>query len=273
MTMLVKDYMIGKVYIVGPEEPLAAVRNLFLKRKVESVLVHDEKPLGIITERDLGKAFFEEKRPIDSVPAKDIMSSPIITVEPDASVYQAARIMAENSISTLPVYDGKEILGILPNTHLLRFFIEHHTGDAPMTEVMTPDVITLTENHSIFRALKLMKEHDIDRVVVVRDNRPVGILSDTDISFSGFGLKPKKMTFLRKTVKGVRHEHVKVFPLVVGDLMNTRLETVRPFDDASTGAKRMLDKRIGSVLVMEGDSLLGISTKTDYVKWLAQRRE
>ncbi len=268
--MLVKDYMIGEAYVVGPEEPLAAVRNLFLKRKLESVLVYDEEPLGIITERDLGKAFFEEKRPIDAVPAKDIMSSPLITITPDASVYEAARVMAENRISTLPVVQGKEVLGILPNTHLLRFFIEHHTGDAPMSEVMTPEVITITENHSIFRALKLMKEHDIDRLVVVRDNKAVGILSDTDISFSGFGLKPKRVTFIRKTVRGVRHEHVKVFPLVVGDLMRTRIEKVKPFDDASLGAKRMLDKRIGSVLVMEGDTLLGISTKTDYVKWLAE---
>ncbi len=271
--MLVKDYMNEKVYVVGPEEPLAAIRNLFLKKKIGHVLVYDEKPLGIITERDLGKAFFEEKRPIDSVPASDVMSREIVTTKPDASVYQAAKKMDENRISMLPVESSGNIIGVITNSDLLRFFIEHHSGDAIMSKIMNPEVIATTENHSVFHALKLMKEHDIDRIVVKRDNEVVGILSDRDVSFSGLGLRPRSLTFIRKTVKGVRHENVKVFPLIVADLMKTRIESVKPFEDASIGAKRILEKRVGSVLVMENKALLGIATKTDYVKWLAEHQE
>ena len=103
------------VVSVGPDQPVATVACLMNDNSVGSVVVvEDDKPLGIITDRDLViRVLCAGRDPVTTL-ARDIMSAPLTTVEERHETLKAATLMRENQIRRLPVVndDGK-LVGII----------------------------------------------------------------------------------------------------------------------------------------------------------------
>jgi CBS domain-containing protein len=87
--------------------------------------------VGVVSERDLLRAslsnlsaFGSEQRRafLQVVEIKRVMSSPPIVIDPDASVEDAALVMAERKIGCLPVVEGGRLIGMLTETDVLRYF-------------------------------------------------------------------------------------------------------------------------------------------------------
>jgi CBS domain-containing protein len=123
--MLVKDVMSSPVVTTDEEAPSNKIAKLMSENKFGCVIVtnKDGKPLGIITERDLVLRVLSENLQPKSVKAKDVMTSPLATIEPDATISEAARRMSRMDIRRLGVtYKGdliglvssKDILGVMP---------------------------------------------------------------------------------------------------------------------------------------------------------------
>ncbi len=123
--MLVKDAMSNPVVTTSEEAPSNKVARLMDENKVGAVVVTNKegKPLGIITEKDLVIRVLSKNLAPDAVKAKDIMTSPLVTIEPDVTISEAARKMSSMSIRRLGVlYKGnlvgllasKDILGVMP---------------------------------------------------------------------------------------------------------------------------------------------------------------
>ena len=55
----------------------------------------------------------------------EFMTEHVITISPDASVKEAARVMIDKKIGCLPVVDGENLVGLLTETDILRYFAEH----------------------------------------------------------------------------------------------------------------------------------------------------
>jgi CBS domain-containing protein len=123
--MLVKDVMSSPVVTTDEKAPSNKIAKLMNENKFGCVIVANEdgKPLGIITERDLViRVLAKNLRPED-VNAKDVMTSPLATIDPDATISDAARIMSRLDVRRLGViYKGdliglissKDILGVMP---------------------------------------------------------------------------------------------------------------------------------------------------------------
>lgn len=86
--------------------------------------------VGVVSERDLLRASLsvlsehrdEERRAfMHMVEIERVMSTPPIVVEPDATIEEAALIMAESRIGCLPVLDGDQLLGLITETDILRW--------------------------------------------------------------------------------------------------------------------------------------------------------
>jgi CBS domain-containing protein len=91
------------------------------KFDVGSVIVtNNNRPVGIITSKNILNRVVEPRLDAGIVRAKDIMSSPIITIEPDSSVEDAAKLMAQKRIKKLAVMDKDKILGILSTSDIVR---------------------------------------------------------------------------------------------------------------------------------------------------------
>ncbi len=265
------DIMNPKVYVVGPEDTLATVRNLMIKRKISKVLVYEDKLLGVITDKDIANAFLHSRKPIDEIFAKDIMVRDVITGSPEETPKKIAQKILEHNISIVPIMDKDELLGIITKTDLLKYFVEKYKKTPRVSTIMSRDVITTTPFHSAFHALKLMEENNIKRVVVVDGEKPIGIVTERDLALLFFGKKPKKLVFLRKTEKGLQRS-VKIYPAVINDLMRTNLITADPRELACSVGQKMLDHSIGSVVVVDNkERLRGIVTKTDFVRYIAKR--
>lgn len=123
--MLVKDVMSSPVVTTDEEVPTNKIAKLMNENKFGCVIVtnKDGKPLGIITERDLVIRVLTKNLKPEDVKAKDVMTSPLATIDPDATITDAARRMSRLDIRRLGVlYRGdliglissKDILGVMP---------------------------------------------------------------------------------------------------------------------------------------------------------------
>ncbi len=123
--MLVKDAMSSPVVSLDEEAPSNKIANIMDKNDLGCVIIINKagKPIGIITERDLVLRVLTKNLKPDTVKAKDIMTSPLVTIEPDATISDAARRMSRLDIRRLGVlYKGnlvgvissKDILGVMP---------------------------------------------------------------------------------------------------------------------------------------------------------------
>jgi CBS domain-containing protein len=123
--MLVKDVMSSPVITIEEDAPANRVAELMDKHGLGCIIVTSKegKPLGIITERDLVVRVLAKNVKPDSLKAKEVMTTPLITIEPDETISEAARKMNRLNIRRLVViYKGqliglissKDILGVMP---------------------------------------------------------------------------------------------------------------------------------------------------------------
>ena len=96
--MLVKDVMSSPVITIEETASANLVANLMDKEDLGCIIVTNKegKPLGIITERDLVVRVLAKNAKPDSLKASDVMTSPLITIEPDATISDAARRMSRS---------------------------------------------------------------------------------------------------------------------------------------------------------------------------------
>ncbi len=116
-----RDIMSKKVITVESNLSVVDVAKLMHKNKVSSVIVtKDEKPYGIITERDmLSKVSAQNKKPSE-IKTTEIMSSPLTVVSPSTSVDIVAEEMIRNKIRRVVVSDGEQPLGIITVTDFVK---------------------------------------------------------------------------------------------------------------------------------------------------------
>ena len=120
-TILVRDVMTSPVKAVGVGESVIEAVKKMNKYKISSVVVIGRKrPVGLITERDIMERIVEPFMDPRIVKAKDIMSSPVVTISPDVTIEEASTLMVKNRIKKLPVVKDGRLLGIVSATDLIR---------------------------------------------------------------------------------------------------------------------------------------------------------
>jgi CBS domain-containing protein len=119
--MLVKDVMSSPVVTTEEEAPSNHVANLMAKNNLGCVIVTNKagNPLGIITERDLVIRVLAKNLKPDAIKAKEIMTSPLVTIEPEATISEAARKMSRLDIRRLGVVYKSELVGIISSKDIL----------------------------------------------------------------------------------------------------------------------------------------------------------
>src|SRR5215468_1497220 len=137
--------------------------------------------------------------------AADVMTPDPVSISPDASITDAIRLMLERKFSGLPVVDAHgAVVGIVTEGDLVRRtetgtqrkrsgWLEFLIGPGRLAteylqassrrveDVMTPDVRTVTENTTLDEIVHLMERHQINRVLVLRDGKLVGIVTRANL--------------------------------------------------------------------------------------------
>ena len=109
----VKDFMTTNVITIGVHETVLYAAKLMHQQDVgDLVVMEGNVPKGIVTERDLVRRVMALKKPLDTK-VSEIMSDPLITIEDQASIRDAARKMVNYKIRRLPVTEKNLLVGII----------------------------------------------------------------------------------------------------------------------------------------------------------------
>lgn len=116
----VKDVMTKNVKTISPFAMIAEAARVMRKNRIGClVVVEGNKPVGIITERDVAyKIVAEEKS--SSTAVREVMSKDLKTIDKEKTLKDAARIMAAHVIRRLPVVENKELIGIITLEDVMR---------------------------------------------------------------------------------------------------------------------------------------------------------
>jgi CBS domain-containing protein len=119
-TLLVRDVMTKDVKVVGPDSSVHEVVAAMNKYNIGSIIVvQDDKPVGVISERDVLRRVVEPCLSPETITAKQIMTSPVITICESASMDEVVKLMAEKRVRKIPVMKKDKIVGIITYTDIL----------------------------------------------------------------------------------------------------------------------------------------------------------
>ena len=123
-TFSVKEIMNPNVVSLGPNASLKDAAELMAQQKIGSIVIVDNnEPIGIITERDFATKIMLQPYFADSK-VSEVMSSPVVHITSTQSVADVIDIMANKDIRKVPVIENGKVIGIVTGTEFLRLFVQ-----------------------------------------------------------------------------------------------------------------------------------------------------
>lgn len=116
----VKDVMNKDLLTIPSDNSIKQATTLMDEKNVGCVIVtEDKKPIGILTERDFIKRIASKEKNLTN-PISDVMSSPLISISAEETIWEAAESMKKNNIHKMAVKSNDEIVGIVTSTDLVK---------------------------------------------------------------------------------------------------------------------------------------------------------
>jgi CBS domain-containing protein len=115
---------------------------------------------------------------------RDVMTSNPTTCEPTATLVDAAKVMAREDVGPVPIVEGGKLVGLVTDRDIIiRAVAEgRDVTSTTVRDVASKDLVTVTADEDLDRALQLMAQHQVRRIPVVEGDRVVGIVSQADVA-------------------------------------------------------------------------------------------
>jgi len=122
MSLKVEDVMVKEVVTINANASVREAAKIMNHHEIGCLIASSHgKAVGIITERDILKRVVAEAKDPEKTKVKDVMSKPLIVVEPEMDLEEAAKLMFKMKIKKLPVVDSGRLAGLVTLTDLARF--------------------------------------------------------------------------------------------------------------------------------------------------------
>jgi CBS domain-containing protein len=113
----------------------------------------------------------------------DVMTSDLVTLDAAATLIEASEAMAARDIGDVLIVENDQLYGILTDRDIVvRGLAEGVSPNAPVAEIATTELKALAPEDDVEEAVRWMREAAIRRLPVVRDGRPVGIVTIGDLA-------------------------------------------------------------------------------------------
>jgi len=132
--MLVRDRMKSPVVTVSPDMPIHEALSIMKQAQIRHIpVLQDGKLVGIVATEDLvfahpspatSLSIWEMNYLLSKITVKEVMTEEVITVDMDTPIEEAASIMAEHKIGSIPVTNKGKLVGIITETDLFKIFPE-----------------------------------------------------------------------------------------------------------------------------------------------------
>ncbi len=135
----------------------------------------------------------------------DTKGRDITSIAPDASVFDAIKLMADKSIGSLVVLDDDEkLLGIVTERDYARKVIVkgRSSRETRVEEIMTSNVVTASSDHRVDQCMEMMTEMKIRHLPVVEDNQIIGMISIGDLVQAIIADQQEEIQHLEQYISG-----------------------------------------------------------------------
>jgi CBS domain-containing protein len=118
---------------------------------------------------------------------KEVMTRDVRACEPNATVADAAKVMAQEDVGPVPIVEDGRLIGIVTDRDIVvRVVAEGRDPNATtVSEIASTKLVTVSPDDELDEALKLLAERQIRRLPVVEGDRLVGIVAQADIARLG----------------------------------------------------------------------------------------
>ncbi|MBF0274698.1 MAG: CBS domain-containing protein, partial [Nitrospinae bacterium] len=215
------------------------------------VITKNKKAAGIITERDIVRITANTKD-LHGLTVEGVMSKPVITLKGSIDILQAYHLLKENKVRHLVVIDEKgEVIGIVtPSNIISKLGIEYFVELKAVSQVMTSMVETTQKEAPLMDAIKKMAKHLISCVIVEEENKPVGIITERDISI-----------LIKKNQD--------INSLKVKDIMSSPVLTINAETHIHNAVQQMKEKSIRRLIVVDEQGFIsGVITQSNLISGL-----
>lgn len=250
------------------------IKKLLESKLSRLIVVEGGKPVGIITEKDIGLFLFSEtsKQGLDDISIEKIMK-PILYVDEKITPKESARLMIENGVSSLTLGSKENIQGIFTKTDLVRYFLEN-PSERKVVDFMTHDYVFTHSAAPLFKVVRKMLESKISRIMVKNQNEePVGIISFRDFFRISLELGDEEddtgFTISDQIRKGFLSEEGFGDISLAREVMTKGIISIKFNDKLSDACKLILENNVSGLAVLDGNGeIAGIISKTDIIKAL-----
>ena len=248
---LVQDIMSEDVITIVLKASMAEAAKIMGAHHIGSLIVEvGGTPEGIVTERDLLSKVLAKGKDPEKVTVKEVLSSPLITIEPTATIREAAQTMISKK-ARLAVFTEGTLIGIITAADLIKSFPETPETLMKIDDVMSKHVIMVPGNISVAEVTEIMGKKRIGSVIVSKYGKPFGIFTERDLL----------TTFLTRG---------KPLKTKVGDAASSPLITIPLGMSVHQTALTMALKHIRRLPVLKDGEMVGIVTARDLVEAYAR---
>ena len=271
------DTVIRKPVTVTQDMTFLEAREVLLKHHVGRLPVLDNnKPVGIITEKDFVRAIYRiGQKTIDKILVKDFMSKNLVSVKKSDTIHDCASLMIKNKISSVLVIDNNNLSGIITKTDLASVFLTQSAEPLLVSQIMTSSVITVMPADSLLLVESLLIKHRISRIIVQRNKKPVGIITNRDFIPAKMPKWIREFADPKEVEKFRLDPHPEEFRMNqlsytlsfrAEDIMTPNPVTIDSNEQVSSAVLIMIRNGISGLPVVKKSLLCGIITKSDVVK-------
>ncbi len=256
-TSTLSAYQRPGVLSVGAYADLSEADEIMTRHGLSELLVLDKQggaPLGVISRTDLLRIGRIHARAVARPavlelprrPVGEVMTRAVVSLPPEASVAEAARLMIDHHIHRVFVARGDEIVGVLSTHELLHAIIDARI-ETPLSAFMSTPVYTVDVGDALWLAADRLTSEEIRGVVVIENGYPVGLFAQED------ALAARDDPPDTPVARVMSHA-------LLG------LPAELPLHRAAALAS---ETRVRRVLAMEGGEIRGVLTGLDFAKALA----
>ncbi|MDD1675479.1 MAG: CBS domain-containing protein, partial [Methanomicrobiales archaeon] len=188
---------------------------------------------------------------------REIMTEDVVTLPRTSRINDAVKIIVQKKIGGIPItYEGGVVNGIVTEKDVMKV-LSLERRSVSVEEVMTTGLTVTTPDSPIGMATREMIQHRFRRLPVVSDDVLFGIITNSDIvRYLGSG------QVFQKIVTG---NIADVMSIPVRTLISGTMHTTTPGANINDAARKMLDKGVGALPVIEDTRLVGLVTEYDMV--------
>lgn len=256
MKKRIKDIFQPEIFAVPPDTPAPVAMDIMREKNISCiVIIEDDRPVGIFTERDIVRYMVRQEHGFSDSSIAGIMTPDVHTITPDIMLYEAFNVLAENLIRHLVVVDRDgRALGVITQSDLLDHFeYDYLVRGCTVGQIMNKCTITADAYDTVYSAAKAMADEGLSFLIVCRQLQPLGVITERDIAgFAADGMD------IRNTL--------------TKDVMTTPVITIGIDQPAFMAAEKMHEFDIRHLVVINGPGkVIGVVTQTDLVRGLESK--